>query len=95
LASLSLHRACLPWLLLLQPLAPSTPPWLRLTSWPYPTTTHSLQMPAGRRSMRVFAAGQKLEYIWTDGQEGKEIKVRDGGVTGDDRRRRTAVLPQL
>lgn len=29
---------------------------------------------AGRRAVRVYAAGQCLEYIWTDGQEGKEIK---------------------
>jgi hypothetical protein len=32
---------------------------------------------AGRRlAVRVNARGQKLEYLWCDGQEGKESKVR-------------------
>jgi hypothetical protein len=26
--------------------------------------------------VRVYARGQKLEYIWYDGQEGSEEKVR-------------------
>jgi hypothetical protein len=31
---------------------------------------------AGRRlAVRVNARGQKLEYVWCDGQEGKETKV--------------------
>lgn len=39
-----------------------------------------MQVPAGRRAMRVYAAGQKLEYIWADGQEGKEVKVNSAAL---------------
>lgn len=39
---------------------------------------------AGRRlAVRVNARGQKLEYVWFDGQEGKESKVcTDMAVAG-------------
>jgi len=46
-----------------------------------------VQVPAARRAVRVYAAGQKLEYIWTDGQEGKEIKVSDGCMRSREARR--------
>ena len=48
---------------------PRTPP-----RCPLPLPPPLQAAPAGRRAAVVAAAGQKLEYIWTDGQEGQETK---------------------
>jgi len=49
---------------------PSLPP-------PPPPPYHTLAQASSRRgAVRVFARGQKLEYIWNDGQEGSDEKVR-------------------
>jgi hypothetical protein len=45
--------------------------------------------------VRVQARGQKLEYIWCDGQEGQEIKVRNAHTPHNPQPRGCTVLVDM